>query len=668
MPSTGPFSMSSRFRPSRPRVRAAALAATVLATGLLGAAPAQAGTFGGEVVLGPLATLKQLGNIDLAPDGTGAMTYLVEEGGTDRAFVSRLVNGAWSGPERTDTGLPGASSQSVVSTGDGGRVTVAYANGGNIYAVTKPAADRPWGPIQTIWSAGGASDPHVDLSVNRKGYLAFTAPGPGGHDVKVAYSKDAGPWTLVGPPLDADPNADAGAGAGRPRVGASADGIAVVAWSENGRVIARRVMGTRPSTVFASANDGLAVEGVGASGADQPEVGIQDDSSFTGIAFRATFDVGGVPHSRVVYRRLRGSRFDGPLAADATPFGSGQSSLSPRISNGGIGQGIVLGSSDTTNLSYAMLLRADVLPGPIQQVDSLAQSAAPTYAVPVTATPLKMLVAWQFTTPEGAADVRARFYNGRDFEPETVLSKAELGPTAAARGLDAAGDDNGDIAVAYLQSTPGGPAIAVATVDQPPGRFAPRAGSAKWERTDRPILAWTRSREAWGLSYRVAVDGTEIATTTRQSLRVPASLAQGAHTWQVTAVDRRGQTIPTRVGTVRVDTVPPTASVRVTGPRRPETALRLSLTSSDPSPAPAPGVRTALTSGVASAIVDWGDRSKREPLRAGADHTYATAGRYTIVVTVLDRAGNRTVVRTPLTLVRPKPRRRAGRGGRADAR
>jgi hypothetical protein len=654
--------MPSRFRPLRPRTRAAALAATLLAGGLLGAAPAHAGTFGGEVVLGPLSTLKQLGNIDLASDGTGAMTYLVDEGGADRTYVSRLVNGAWSGPERVDTGLAAPSSQPVVSSGDGGRVAVTWATGGNIYAITKPAADRPWGAIQTIWGAGGASDPHIDLSVNRKGYLVFTAPGAGGHDVRVAYSRDAAPWTLVGAPLDGDPNADAGAGAGRPRVGASADGVAVVAWAESGRVVARRVMGTRPSTVFASANDGLVVEGLPAVGADQPEVGVQDDDSFTGIAFRAVFDVGGALRSRVVYRRLRGSRFDGPGAVDATPFGSGQGSVSPHISNTGIGQGIVLGSSDTTNLTYAMLMRADVTPGPVQQVDSVAQSAAPTFAVPVTATPLKMMVAWQFTTPEGATDVRGRFFNGRDFEPETVLSKSELGPTAAARGLDGAGDDNGDIAIAYLQQTPAGAAISVATVDQPPGRFAPRAGARKWERTDRPTLVWTRSREAWGLSYRVAVDGTEVATTTRQSLRVPASLAQGVHTWQVTAVDRRGQSAQTRLGAVRVDTVPPTASVRVTGPRRPETALRLSLTSSDPSPAPAPGVRTALTSGVGSAVVDWGDRSKREPLRAGADHTYASAGRYTIVVTVLDKAGNRTVVRTPLTLVRPKPRRRAGRG------
>jgi hypothetical protein len=600
--------------------------------------------------------------MDLAPDGTGAIVYLVDEGGSDRVFVSRTVGGGWSGPERLDTGLPGSSLQPVVSTADGGRVSVVFANGGNIYAITKPASTAPWGGLQTIWGAGGASDPHIDLSVNKKGYLTFAAPGAGGHDVRVAYSKDAGPWTLIGAPFDADPNADAGAGNGRARVGVAADGVAVVAWGEAGRVIARRVMNTRPSTVFASAGDGLTVEGLGAVATDLPEVGAQDDSSFTGVAFRAVFDVGGVQRSRVVFRRLRGSRFESAAANDATPFASGQGSISPHISNGGIGQGIVLGSSDVTNLSFAMLMRADLTPGPIVQVDSIAQSSAPTYAVPATATPLKMLVAWQLTTPEGATDVRGRFYNGRDFEPEIVLSKPELGPTQAARGLDAAGDDNGDIAVAYVQQTPGGPAIAVATIDQPPGRFAPRAGRSKWERTDRPVLQWTRSREAWGLSYKVVVDGTEVATTPRMSLRLPSALAQGAHSWQITAVDRRGQSTATRVGTVRVDTLAPTAQLRVTGARRTGAELRLTLRTADAPPPPAKGAKPAQTSGVATALLDWGDRSRRESVRFGARHTYTRAGRYTVLVTVVDKAGNRAVVRQALKIVKPKPPRRATRG------
>lgn len=662
MPSTGQSQMPSRFRLSRPRVGAvAAVLAALLAPPLVAAAPAAAGTYPGELVAsGPLAGF---GNLDLAPDGTGAVVYLFNEADGTHVYASRLVDGRWFGPERIDAGLPGGSSQPVVSTGDGGRVQIAFVNSGNIYAATRASGAAGWA-LQPVWGGGGASDPHIDLSVNRKGYLVFAAPGAGGHDVRVAYSKDAQPWQLVGAPLDANPAADAGVGGGRARVGASADGVAVVAWGESGQVIARRVMGTRPSTVFANANDGLQAEGVGAVGADQPEVGVQDDDSFTGIAFRAVFSINGAERSRVVYRRLRGSRFEGPSTVDATPFASGQSSVRPHISNGGIGQGIVLGSSDATNLSFAMLMRADVLPGPVQQVDSVAQSAAPTYAVPATATPLKMIVAWQYTAPDGATDVRGRFYNGRDFEAETVLSQPALGPTDAASGLDAAGDDNGDLAIAYVQ----GGGISVATIDQPPGRFAPKAGLRKWERTDRPALAWTRSREAWGLAYKVSVDGAEVATTPRLSYKLKSSLAQGEHSWQITAVDKRGQTAQTRVGTVRVDTVAPTASVRVSGARRPGATLKLALRAVDLAPAPAPGVRTAKTSGVASAIVDWGDKSRRERVKRGAQHVYARAGRYTVRTTVLDAAGNRTVVRTPLTVVTPKPRRGRGRGRRGDAR
>jgi hypothetical protein len=660
--------MSQSPRSSHLRSRAVALLGALAAAALLSAAPAQAATYPGDVVVGPLSTLKRLGNIDLASDGTGAVSYVVDEGGSDRAYVSRLVNGNWSGPERLDTGLPGASSQPVVSTTDGGRVTVTFANGGNVYAITKPAADRPWEGLQTIWGGGGASDPHVDVSVNRKAYLVFTAPGAGGHDVRVAYSKDAGPWTLIGAPFDANPNADAGVGGARPRIGVSADGVALVVWGESNSVIARRVMGTRPSTVFANANEGLSIEGVGVAGADQPEVGMQDDDSFSGVTFRAIFDLGGVQRSRVVYRRLRGSRFDGPLAADATPFASGQGSVNPHISNGGIGQGIVLGSSDTTNISYAMLMRADLTPGPVVQVDSVMQSVAPTYAIPVMATPLKMLVAWQLTTPEGATDVRGRFYNGRDFEPEMVLSKPELGPTAAVNGLDAAGDDNGDIAVAYIQQTPSGPAIAVATIDQPPGRFAPRAGRTKWERTDRPTLQWTRSREAWGLSYKVVVDGAEVASTTRTSLRLPNAIAQGAHNWQINAVDKRGQSTSTRVGTVRVDMLAPTARVHVSGARRPGATLRLALRAIDAPPPPAKGAKPALTSGIARSVLDWGDGSRRENVRFGSRHVYARPGRYNVSVTVLDKAGNRAVVRVPLKLVTPKPRRGDRGRGRAGTR
>lgn len=655
--------MPVRHRPSFPTARRARpLAALVAAIALLAAPAAQAELYTGEIAVGPLGGLTRMGNVDLAPDGSGAVVYTVAEGGVEHVFVSRLDNGAWLRPERVDGAFGAASAAPVVAAADGGRVAVAFVNAGNLIAVTKPSSTAPWGAPQTVWGSGGASAPSLDLSVNRKGYLAFAVPGAGGSDVRVAYAKDAGPWTLLAAPVDANVDANAGSGAGRPRIGAAADGIGVVAWGEDGRVWARRVQGTRPSVVAADASAGLAIEGLGAAQMDAPVVGVQDDDSFTGIAFRATFVVNGAPRSRVVYRRLRGSRFEAGVPVDLTPFAAAGGSVEPRISNSGGGQGIVLGSGDASLLSYAMLTRGDLAPGAVVQVDSVAASTRPTYAVPVTATPLKQMVAWQFTPAEGQSEVRARFYNGREFEAEQVLSKPEQGPTSAELGLSAAGDAQGNIVIAYVQQVPGqGPAIVVASLDQPPVRLEPKAPRTPWQRTDRPVLSWTRPREAWGASFAVALDGAPLATTTATSLRVPRPIAQGEHPWQVTVTDRRGQQLAARPSVVRVDTVAPRASARATGARRAGEPLRLTVQASDPPPAPAAGQRPAKTSGVAEIVLDWGDRSRREKIKRGSQHVYARPGRYTIRLIVRDRAGNRTEVRQVVRIAAPGARR-GGRG------
>ena len=81
-----------------------------------------------------------------------------------------------------------------------------------------------------------------------KAYLAFTAAGDGGHDVRTAYYNQ-GQWALGSSPLDANPADDAGAGSGRPQVATAGDGIGIVAWGESGHIYTRRVLGTSPSIV-----------------------------------------------------------------------------------------------------------------------------------------------------------------------------------------------------------------------------------------------------------------------------------------------------------------------------------------------------------------------------------------------------------------------------------
>jgi hypothetical protein len=662
MPRPAPFAMPRpplALRHSTPPTLAALLIGAAVLLLALAPAAARASLFTGDPVVGPTPALHDLQGIDLAPDGSGAIVYVMDDGGAPHVFVSRLVNGAWGGPERLDGDLGSAATQAAVAAGDGGRVLVVFANGGNIYAATRADAGGGW-VRQTLWSGAGASDPAVDLSVNGKGYAAFTAPGAGGHDVRGAYARDAGPWAVIGAPLDANAGNDAGAGSARPRLAASADGVAIAVWGEAGHVFARRLQGTRPSIVVADALDGLTLEGVQAAAADLPVVGTQDDDSFTGVALRAAFDLGGGNiRLRPVFRRLRGSRFETPAAVEPAPLGSGQDSSAPHLATVGTGQGLVVAGNLTTNATSALQLLFDVEPSPpLLPIDSLVANSAPGFAVPAAATARKMLVAWQVTPPTGVPEIHARYRDGGDFEPEQVISRGELGPTTAADGLLTAADDAGDIAVAYVQDVPGqGRAIAVATVDQPPGRFAVRRVIG-FQRTDRPTLSWTTSRETWGRYFKVVIDGVEAGITGRRSFRPAAPLAQGAHTWQVVVLDRRGQQYAARPSSVKIDSVPAFVKARISGPRRAEATLRLAVQATDTPTGTARKAAGVVTSGVGQVVVNWGDRTPLQLIRRGAQHVYARAGRYTVRVLVTDRAGNRSTFRLALKLAKPARRAR----------
>ncbi len=625
---------------------------------------ASAAIFPGDPVVGPSGTVRSLGGIDLAPDGGGAIVYTMQDGGVDHVFASRLVNGGWSAPERLDGGLDAPSSQPTVAAADGGRVVTAFANGGNVYAVTRAATGAGW-VRQTLWS-GGASDPHVDVSVNGKAYAVFAAPGAGGHDVRVAHASSGGAWTVVGAPLDANAGNDAGTGAGRPHVAASADGVGIVVWGEGGRVFARRVQGTRPSVVSVDALDGVSVEGIPAIAADAPVVATQDDDSFTGVAFRAVFDYGGL-RSRAVFRRLRGSRFEAPVAVDGASFGAGQGSVAPRIATVGTGQGLVVAGNDATFATTALNLLFDVEPATLVQADALVPNTAPGFAVPAAATARKMVVAWQVTPTGGAPEIHGRYRDGGDFEAELTLSRPELGPTLAADGLFAAGDDSGNIAVAWVQDVPGrGRAVAVSTVDQPPARFAAKAVRG-FQRSDRPTLTWGIAREQWGRYFRVTIDGVEAGVTGQRSFRPRTPLAQGAHTWQVTALDRRGQQFAAGSSTVKIDSVAAFVRARLTGARHAGGLLRLLVQATDTPTGTARKAAGVVTSGVREILVDWGDGSAPERIRRGTQHAYVRPGRFTLRVFVLDRAGNRTLVRQALRIARPPRGGRARRGRRGAA-
>jgi hypothetical protein len=605
--------------PRRLLVLLALLAGLVLAPG----ASADVGRFiPGEPIDGPVTSV---GDLDLARDGTGAVAYVK----ADHVFVSRLVGGAWQPPEQVDAGLPGPSSQPVVAAGDGGRVAVAFISAGSLYTTVRPAADQPYSAPQQV--AGPALNPSIDLSINDVAYVSFTVPsGGGGGDVEVARKERAATTFAVIPgALDIDPARQAGIGNGRSKIAVAADGVAVVVWGEAGLVFARRVFQGGLSVAPQEATLGSLAGVPGVTG-DLPDVDVQDDSSFAWVVFREVFADAGGGHARAIGRKLVGSEFDPPSVVDAIgDFPSADSVVAPpRIDVDGRGEGYAASAGAGTVFGAVLKDRAFTPGLPIG-----TGFAGQAFAVPATDENGDGLIAWQ----NADLTIHARAYTNvrasRAVQPPQAEVALSGGPTDAADGLEAAADRAGDIAVAFLQGPPGGRQLVVASFDRAPGSFR-LASATSFRNVARTPLRWSQSFELWGpLTYSVEVDGRVVGQTTKTALSVP-KLADGAHRWRVIATDRRGQVTATARRVLRQDGTAPRARLSVD--RRGRT-VRVVVRPSDASPAGRPA------SGVGRVTIAWGDGSRTSLRRAS--HTYRRGGRFTIRVSVRDRAGNVTVVR-----------------------
>jgi hypothetical protein len=255
------------------------------------------------------------------------------------------------------------------------------------------------------------------------------------------------------------------------------------------------------------------------------------------------------------------------------------------------------------------------------------------------------LIAWQEepgSTPGGQIGVRFAG-DGSTLGPETVLSSPLQGPTDASDasgGLAAAGDTSGDVAVAWLQGSASQLQVMVNQLYQPPGGFSPVKASA-YTNTPQPVLAWTRPH-GWGpFKYSVSVDGNQLAQTYSTSAQVPAPLANGPHSWQVIASNPAGQQSETRLAAVFVDTVAPTAAIRLARRARLGHKVRAVLRYFDRPPAGEPRFDA---SGARAVTVRWGDGTvvHLKPGQRVLTHLYRRPGRYRVTLRVIDRAGNST--------------------------
>ena len=477
------------------------------------------------VVDGPSADILGLSGLAVARDGSGGLIYLKRVNGVAHVFVSELVNGAFQPPVQLDGGLPGASSQPVIAATNGGLMVAAFINGGTLYAVQQQAGATGWQAPQALLH--GASNPSVSMSAFGKAYLAFTAAGDGGHDVRTAYYFQ-GQWALGSGPLDADPADDAGVATGRPDVATAGDGTAIVVWGENGHVYARRVLGTYPSIEFEQA-DPPSISGWSEVSAGDPAVSAGGDSSYAAVAFEEEVASGASTQTRVLVNRLLASQFTGAQAADALTTPGADSGDQPQVAVQEYGAGWVTAQQEQSFNAFAMSLSNNDAPGGVSQLNALPQQSDAD-AIPAVAGTVSTLIAWQQDPGSvGLPEIRVRYApNGSDLGPDQVVSSTAFGPTNADEGLFAGGDLSGDAAIAWVQGSGDQTRIMAGQLFQPPGGFRAEK-SALYQRTVNPVFAWTSASERWGApQYVVTADGVTIATTTATEIRSPVALSQRA--------------------------------------------------------------------------------------------------------------------------------------------
>lgn len=587
--------------------------------------------------------------ISVARDGTGGLVYLKQVSGVAHVFVSVIEGGSFQPPVEVDSSLGGASSQPVIAAGDGGLLLVGFINGGELYVVGRASQSVQLGAPTGL--AGGAINPAISMSDFGKAYLAFTLAAGSGDDVRAAYYYN-GRWALESPPLNSVPGDDAGTGSGGPQVATAGDGVGIVAWGENGHIFSRRVWATSASVVDEQAD--APPSGCTEASAGDPVVGTEGDSSYAQVAFQETVTCNSHQQSRVLMNRLHGSVYDGLEAPDGLSDSSSDGAIDPQITMGEYGHGWVTSVRIGAHDIYATALGDNGTPVGSAQVNGLPNSASPD-PVPATAGLFSNFIAWQQDPGSaGVPEIRVRYAPaGGTLGPETVVSSPAQGPTDAADGIAGDGDVAGDVAVAWLQGTPGALTVMADQMYQPPGPIFMKG--LLYENTSYPVLKWTPSHEPWGpMSYKVTLDGTLVAQTQSSAVRTAAAVPDGPHRWQVTGANPAGQSTTSGTATVFVDTTPPTATMTLYGRRVVGTTLHVYVTYVD---LPQAGEPSADASGVKNVVLRWGD-GKTVPLKLGLHrsfHAYKRTGHYVISLLVTDRAGNSTREIIPV-VVKPKPK------------
>jgi hypothetical protein len=207
-------------------------------------------------------------------------------------------------------------------------------------------------------------------------------------------------------------------------------------------------------------------------------------------------------------------------------------------------------------------------------------------------------------------------------------------------------DRVGDAVAVFVQGAGDGRRLVAGTFDRIPGIFS-TSTTQRFRKLSRPQLAWSAAFDLWGPpTYTVDVDGIVVGQTQGTRLPLTTPLADGVHSWKVTATDRHGQPYVSKPGLLKVDTTPPTLSFSVAGVRKAGRLQTVKVRATDPP------VGTAVGSGIRRVVIGFGDGARAKARQAS--HAYRHGGRQTVRVSATDMAGNVTVVKKVITLKRAK--------------
>jgi hypothetical protein len=584
-------------------------------------ASAQAGFFPAEVIDGPNPDLLSVEEVDISREGTGGLVFLKRDAGVPHVFFSPLNDGAFGTPVRADAGLAPETTQASLGASGNGRMAMAYVNGGSLFTQVK-SKDAAGFAAPVLLAQGGVSNPSIDVSINGATYVSFTQNG----DVRIARAdRDSPQFTVLPTPVDVNPAAGAGDTERKAsKVDVSADGSAIVVWTEGGpdgrnHVHARRVFEQRLSAAPQDLTVGD-VQGVPATGADTATVDMEDDSSYAQVIFRQNT----VNGPRVLMRRLVGSTFEPAEVIDGgLPGDSGDVDLTGRgeglFGVAAAGGQVIGGTIFNNRISGQTRLDPGNAVSPQTQA-SLGENE-------------DGVVSFLQGTSNADAAAHARLFEGVEFlklSPDTVVSNPTFGPVIASGGLKSDASRAGDVAMVFLQGGNTDRRLVAGYFDKPPTRIA-GANSTKIRKLTR--LAWADSLNLFGgTKYTVVVDGKPLGETTQNEfIPAPGQVPDGNHTWQVTITDRRGQQVTSRTRRLRVDNTPPTLRFGVSRRGR---VLTISAKGADPA--------GRLPSGLGRILVDWGD-GKLVKVGRRARKRYSRKGSYTVRVKAVDKAGNETV-------------------------